>query len=159
MWLQYSDDGMPKDKMKAFPGVDAREVNTIGFHNQYLSYWLQVSYDGNVSRRALVENLCVQRLLGEADESNASTGAAGPGHSASSAAVASTWRGPLVVIAYDAEEGLSKPALDVDTGALRPLMEYLRLRKEYVGPVFVEQPQERWSEGELKKVLDGKGKE
>ena len=78
-------------------------------------------------------------------------------HSASSAAVASTWRGALVVIAYDAEEGLSKPALDVDTGALRPLMEYLRLRKEYVGPVFVEQPQERWSEGELKKVLDGKG--
>jgi hypothetical protein len=82
-----------------------------------------------------VENECVKRLLDDAVGT-------------------STWRGPLVVLAYSAEEGLERPALDVDTTVLEPLVEYLRLRVEYEGPVFVEQPQERWGDVGWKAVLE-----
>ena len=53
-----------------------------------------------------------------------------------------------MAIAYSTEEGLSKPALDVDTSVLGPVVEYLRLRSEYEGLVFVEQPQEWKGEAE-----------
>lgn len=65
------------------------------------------------------------------------------------------WRGPLVVLAYSAE-GLSKPALDVEPSVLGPVVEYLGLRREYAGPVFVGQPQE-WYGKEWKKLLGGVG--
>jgi hypothetical protein len=51
-----------------------------------------------------------------------------------------------MALAYDPEEGLSRPALDVDTTALGPVRDYAKLRAEYDGPVFVEQPQERYTE-------------
>jgi hypothetical protein len=49
------------------------------------------------------------------------------------------------VVEYDAEEGLSMPAVDVDTRVLGPVVEYARLREEYQGVIVVEQPQERWT--------------
>jgi hypothetical protein len=51
-----------------------------------------------------------------------------------------------VALAYNAEEGLNKPALDVDLRTLRPVLECARLRAEYAGPFFVEQPQEMYTE-------------
>lgn len=66
------------------------------------------------------------------------------------------WRGPLLVIAYSAEEGLSKPALDVGVEVLGPLCEYLRLRREYAGPVFVEQPQVRYGDEEWRRIVGAK---
>jgi hypothetical protein len=51
-----------------------------------------------------------------------------------------------VALAYDAEEGLNKPTLDMDTGTLAPVLEYRKLRAEYAGPFFVEQPQEVYTE-------------
>jgi hypothetical protein len=65
------------------------------------------------------------------------------------------FRGPVVALAYDAEEGLSKPAVDVDTSVLGPVGEYARLREEYGGPVCVEQPQERWTGQEWEGVIKG----
>lgn len=67
------------------------------------------------------------------------------------------WRGALLMIAYSAEEGLSEPALDVGVGVLGPLVKYLRLRREYNGPVFVEQPQERYGEEQRRGIVDGSG--
>lgn len=67
-----------------------------------------------------------------------------------------------VGLAYDPEDGLSKPALDIDTRALGAVVSYARLRAEYEGPVFVEQPQERWGEDVWKAVLrmrNGEGME
>jgi hypothetical protein len=52
------------------------------------------------------------------------------------------------VLAYSEEDGLSEPALDVDPSALGPVILYLKLRSEYEGPVFVEQPQKRYGEQE-----------
>ncbi|KAF1356064.1 hypothetical protein EJ07DRAFT_130339 [Lizonia empirigonia] len=129
IWLQYGADGFPLDRSKCFPTTPTEEIKTIAFHNRFLPHWTQISYDSNTSRRLLNENDSVKRLLG------GSSGAA-------------KWRGPLVVLAYSVDEGLAKPALDVDTSVLGPLVEYLRLRGEYEGPVFVEQPQERWGEVE-----------
>jgi hypothetical protein len=36
---------------------------------------------------------------------------------------------------------------------LGPILEYAKLRAEYAGPVFVEQPQERYTEDEWAKIL------
>ena len=68
-------------------------------------------------------------------------------------AIQHAFRGPVVALAYDAEEGLSIPALDVDTTILSPVLEYARLRADYVGPIFVEQPQERYTEEEWNDVM------
>jgi hypothetical protein len=62
------------------------------------------------------------------------------------------FRGPVVALGYDAEEGLSKPAMDVDTRVLGPVVEYAKLREDYRGPVVVEQPQERWTKEEWERV-------
>lgn len=51
-----------------------------------------------------------------------------------------------MALGYNAEEGLNKPALDVDLRTLRPVLECARLRAEYAGPFFVEQPQEMYTE-------------
>ncbi|KAH6643047.1 hypothetical protein C7974DRAFT_302274 [Boeremia exigua] len=125
VWLKYGNDGRPFDKAKCFPTTPADDIKTIGFHNRYLSYWIQISYDSNPSGRDLKRNMSIK----------------------------SVWFGPLVVIVYSAEEGLSKPALDIQVGALRPVVEYLRLRSEYRGLIFVEQPQEQYGEEEWKKLL------
>jgi hypothetical protein len=110
---------VPLDIPTCFPHTPKCDIKTIAFHNRYLSYWIQLSYDGNVDGiRTLNDNSAVQHAF----------------------------RGPVVALAYDAEEGLSKPALDVDTGTLNPVLEYARLRAEYAGPVFVEQPQEEYEE-------------
>jgi hypothetical protein len=53
------------------------------------------------------------------------------------------------------EEGLDEPALNVDARVLGSVVEYLWLRIEYERSVFVEQPQERWSKGEWKKMAGG----
>lgn len=136
VWLQYGDDGRPLDKAKCFPAVPGADIKTIAFHNRYLPYWIQISYDSNPSGREVKENESVKRLLGDTN------GKAGL-----------MWRGPLVVIAYSAEDGLSKPALDIDAGLLGSLVEYLKLRVEYGGPIFVEQPQKQYTEAEWKQLL------
>jgi hypothetical protein len=97
---------VPLDIPTCFPHTPKCDIKTIAFHNRYLSYWIQLSYDGNVDGiRTLNDNSAVQHAF----------------------------RGPVVALAYDAEEGLSKPALDVDTGTLNPVLEYARLRAEYAG--------------------------
>jgi len=53
--------------------------------------------------------------------------------------------GNVVVVAYDAVKGLSAPPLDVDTKTLRAVSGYLWLRSSYEGPIFVEQPQEKYT--------------
>ncbi|KAJ4332462.1 hypothetical protein N0V95_009656 [Ascochyta clinopodiicola] len=138
-WLQYGTNGYPLDRQRLFPDTPVAELKTIAFHNRYLPYWVQISYDSNPHNRSLRENEAAERLLGDISG-------------------ALKWSGPLVVLAYSAEEGLDKPALDVDPSVLGPLVEYLRLRCEYEGPVFVEQPQERWDEAEAMRILDGKVK-
>ena len=45
--------------------------------------------------------------------------------------------------------------MDVGVEVLGPLVEYLRLRREYNGPVFVEQPQVRYGEREWERILEG----
>jgi hypothetical protein len=92
---------------------------TIAFHNRYLPYWIQLVYDGNPEGKRYMEF---------------------------NQAIGGGFRGTVIAVAYDAEEGLSAPPLDIDTTALGPILEYARLRKEYGGPVFVEQPQERYTE-------------
>ncbi|KAF3002586.1 hypothetical protein E8E13_008260 [Curvularia kusanoi] len=136
VWLKYGNDGLPLDKAKCFPSTPASEVKTIAFHNRYRPYWIQISYDSNQTRRELKGNGTVRQLLGT-----------------TTAEVELAWRGPLLVLAYSAEDGLSKPALDIDVDALGPLAEYLRLRAEYRGPVFVEQPQKRYTEEEWKEII------
>ncbi|KAF9692203.1 hypothetical protein EKO04_009956 [Ascochyta lentis] len=139
IWLQYGSNGYPIDRQNFFPGTPDADLKTIAFHNRFLPYWIQISYDSNPSGRSLNKNECAKRLTEDA-----------PG--------AAKWSGPLVVLAYSAEEGLEKPALDVDTSVLGPLRDYLRLRCEYDGPVFVEQPQERWEQADLMRILGGETK-
>jgi hypothetical protein len=119
IWLHYGTDGVPIDIAMCFPNTPKSDIKTIAFHNRYFSYWIQLSYDGNVDGNRTLNN---------------------------NSAVQNAFRGPVVALAYDAEEGLGKPALDVDTGTLNPVLEYAKLRAEYVGPVFVEQPQEKYEE-------------
>jgi hypothetical protein len=126
VWLTYDDDGTPVDIAKCFPDTPRDEVKTIAFHNRFLPYWIQISYDSN---------MCAQRTL------------------SNTTSIQHAFRGPVVALAYDAEEGLSKPALDVDTGTLGPVLEYAKLRAEYEGPIFVEQPQERYTEDEWKGIV------
>jgi hypothetical protein len=107
--------------VKCFLNNAKEDIKTIAFHNRFLPYWIQISYDGNANSHRFLTN---------------------------NSAIGNMFRGPVVALAYDAEEGLSKPALNVDTGTLGPILEYARLRTEYAGPVFVEQPQERYMEQE-----------
>lgn len=72
------------------------------------------------------------------------------------ASIGHAFRGPIIALAYDPESGLEKPALDVDTTILGALKEYAKLREEYDGPIFVEQPQIRYSEEEWKVFMAGK---
>lgn len=112
--------------MECFPNIAKDDIKIIAFHNRFLPYWIQLSYDSsNNSNHNLDSNAAIQFAF----------------------------RGPVVAIAYDAEEGLSKPALDADTRMLGPILEYAKLRAEYAGPVFVEQPQERYTEDEWAKIL------
>jgi hypothetical protein len=106
---------------KCFLNTAKEDIKTIAFHNRFLPYWIQLSYDSNSNSHRNLKN---------------------------NPAMKNVFLGPVVALAYDAEEGLSKPALDVDTGTLGPALEYARLRAEYAGPVFVEQPQERYMEQE-----------
>lgn len=126
IWLSYRNDGAPLDMQTWFPNTPRGDIRTIGFHNRFLPYWIQLSYDSNPEgKRSLAAN----------------------------GGIGGAFRGNVVALAYDAEEGLSKPALDVDTTTLGPVLEYAKLRKEYEGPVFVEQPQKRYTEKEWMEVL------
>jgi hypothetical protein len=107
--------------MGCFPNIPKGDIKTIAFHNRFLPYWIQLSYDGNTNGTRSLDN---------------------------NAAIQNTFRGPVVALAYDAEEGLSRPALDADTRMLGAVLDYATLRAEYAGPVFVEQPQERYTEEE-----------
>ncbi|KAH7079836.1 hypothetical protein BKA63DRAFT_590055 [Paraphoma chrysanthemicola] len=127
--LTYADDGKPLDINSYFPNTPAHEIKTIGFHNRYLPYWIQLSYDSNpASLRVISKNTA-------------------PGYA---------FRGPVVAVGYDPVEGLSAPAVNVDTRALGPVVEYARLRGEYAGVVVVEQPQVRWTEEEWRRIVEGK---
>ncbi|KAF1832595.1 hypothetical protein BDW02DRAFT_502684 [Decorospora gaudefroyi] len=109
-----------------FPGVPDADIKRLSFHDRFLPYFIQLAYDTNPDKkRELEEN----RSLGR------------------------PFRGPVVALAYDAETGLSAPALDVDTTIMRPLMQYVELRREYDGPIFVEQPQKRYTKGEWKAIM------
>lgn len=131
MYLTYGDDGTPLDMQRCFSNTPAAEIKTIAFYNRYLPYWIQISYDSNVTgQRSLDENVSI-------------------GHA---------FRGSVVVLAYDPEKGLSAPALDVDTTTLGALMRYARLRAEYEGPVFVEQPQVRYEKEMWESFMGDTGK-
>ncbi|KAF2820744.1 hypothetical protein CC86DRAFT_428592 [Ophiobolus disseminans] len=127
MFLKYHKDGKPVGLHDYFPDTPPGDVKTIAFHDRFLPYWIQLSYDSNPKSE---RELAVNEAIGEA------------------------FRGPVVAIAYDAEEGLSAPALDADTTTLRPVIEYARLRAEYDGPVFVEQPQVRCTKEEWVEIRE-----
>lgn len=122
VYLSYGVDGRPIDIAKCFPDSPSEDIQTIAFHNRYLPYWIQLTY---------VSNLKGRRTL---------------------APSIGGFRGAVVAIAYDPEEGLSAPALNIDTKALGPVLEYATLRKDYNGPIVVEQPQRRWTDEEWKEV-------
>ncbi|KAF2127882.1 hypothetical protein P153DRAFT_432325 [Dothidotthia symphoricarpi CBS 119687] len=129
IWLEYgTNDGRPLDMPAYFPSTPPQEIKTIAFHNRFLPYWIQVSYDSNASSRVLQDNAGLQDV-----------------------------RGGVVVLAYDLDVGLSGPALDVGPGVLGPVREYFALRRGYRGPVFVEQPQERYEEGVWREFMKGGG--
>jgi hypothetical protein len=44
-WLDYANDGKPLDIAKCFPGAPEEHVRTVGFHDRYLPYWIQLRYD------------------------------------------------------------------------------------------------------------------
>lgn len=111
IYLAYGKDGTPLDMQKCFPDTPKEDMKTIAFQHQYLTYWIQISYDSNPSGQRSFSN-------------NSGIGYA--------------FRGPIVALAYDLNLGLSQPALDANTTMLRPLLEYAKLRAEYNGPVFVE---------------------
>jgi hypothetical protein len=128
VWLKYGIDGTPLDIAAAFSITPKADIKTIAFHDRFLPYWIQLSYDSNPNRsRTMYDNPHM-------------------GHA---------FRGPVMAIAYDAEEGLSQPALNVDTATLGPVRDYAKLRAEYDGPIFVEQPQERYAEEEWKAIMEG----
>ncbi|KAF1914136.1 hypothetical protein BDU57DRAFT_518946 [Ampelomyces quisqualis] len=130
IWLRYGSDGTPLDMTAWFPDMaqgDDNDVRTVAFHSRFLPYWIQLSFDGNTSGTRSLD---------------------------SNAAIQCAFRGPVVAVAYDAEEGLGKPALDADTRLLGPVLDYARLRAEYAGPVFVEQPQERYTEEDWARIRD-----
>lgn len=112
--------------MGCFPNIAKDDIKTIAFHNRFLPYWIQLSYDSNKNGTRNPDN---------------------------NAAIQFAFRGSVVALAYDAEEGLSKPALDVDTRVLGPVLAYAKLRAEYVGPVFVEQPQDWYTAEEWAKIV------
>jgi hypothetical protein len=127
VWLKYGTDGAPINITSCFANRQKKDLRTIAFHNRFLPYWIQLSYDSNPeANRALSSNLLVQHAF----------------------------RGPVVAIAYDPEGGLSQPALDVDTATLAPVRDYAKLRAEYEGPIFVEQPQERYTEEEWTSIVN-----
>lgn len=149
-WIKFGDDGRPLDMAKCFPKTRPGDIKTIAFHDRFLPYWIQISYGSmDVSGYSLAPNACVGQLL------STSSAALGSDTQGVETRKHTVWRGPLVVLAYSAEDGLSKPALDVDPGALGPVVQYLKLRSEYDGPVYVEQPQKRYSEAEWKELLGG----
>ncbi|CAE7219962.1 zf-MYND domain containing protein [Pyrenophora teres f. teres] len=109
-----------------FPTIPLTETKKLSFHNRYLPFFVQLTYDANpTGTRVLAEN----KALG------------------------APFRGPVVVMVFDAEEGVGGFPLDVDTTVFRALAEYVGLWREYQGPVFVEQPQERYGEEELRRML------
>ncbi|KAH5760640.1 MYND-type zinc finger protein samB [Parastagonospora nodorum] len=116
-WVLHDNDGRP-DVQSCYHDTQPGDIKTIGFHDRYLPYWLQISYDSNPKqRRNLGANSVAQHAI----------------------------NGNVVVVAYDAVEGLSAPPLDVDTKTLRAVLDYLWLRSSYDGPIFIEQPQERYT--------------
>jgi hypothetical protein len=126
VWLEYGTDGTPFNVSSCFANIPKKDIKTIAFHNRFLPYWIQLSYDSNLdASRAMGNNPLMQHAF----------------------------RGPVVAIAYDPEGGLSQPALDVDTATLAPVRDYAKLRVEYGGPIFVEQPQERYTEEEWTSIV------
>ncbi|EDU47482.1 MYND finger [Pyrenophora tritici-repentis] len=115
-----------------FPAVPLTETKKLSFHNRYLPFFVQLTYDTNpAGTRALALN----KALG------------------------APFRGPVVAMVFDAEEGVGGLPLDIDTTVLRALSEYVGVWREYQGPVFIEQPQEKYEEKELRRILgkDWKG--
>jgi hypothetical protein len=109
--LAFDGEGTVGGLEHHFPGVPVQEIKKLSFHNRYFPYFLQINYDLNAKgERALAEN----NSLGL------------------------PFRGPVVVLAYDLEVALSGPALNADTTIMGPLVEYMRLLREYDGPKFVE---------------------
>jgi hypothetical protein len=109
--LAFDEKGTVGGLEHYFPTVPAQEIKKLSFHNRYLPYFIQINYDTNpYGVRALAEN----KSFGL------------------------PFRGPILVLAYDLEIALSGPALNADTTIMGPLMEYVKLHREYDGPKFVE---------------------
>ena len=94
-----------------FPNTPSIDLSTLSFHNRQLPYFIQIIYDANPhSTRALHVNKTLGPPL----------------------------RGAIVVRAFDPEVGLSGMPWDVCVRGWGVLGEYVKLRREYVGVVFVE---------------------
>ena len=112
-YLSFTDSETTQRQLCSFffPSAPHQDLKKLSFHNRYLPYFVQLTYDTNPhGTRALSEN----KGLGV------------------------PFRGPVVVMVFDPVEGVSGQPLDVDTTVLGALMGYVGLWREYRGPVFVE---------------------
>jgi hypothetical protein len=107
-YLSFGEKGEVYGMENFFPDGETKKLS---FHNRNVPYFIQLTYDTNpLGKRELPGNKSLGR----------------------------PFRGPVVALAYDPEKGLSGPAEDVDTTILGPLGEFVRLMREYNGPVFIE---------------------
>lgn len=147
IYLEYPDGiGIPLDLNQYFPLTPTEDIKRIAFHNRHLPYWIQISYDSNPHGK---RSLSPTFLSSFSCSNSTSTTPCVPSSSDKS------FRGPLVVLTYDAEMGLSAPALDADTTILPALVDYVALWAQYDGPMFVEQPQERYTMEEWERIKKG----
>jgi hypothetical protein len=109
--LLFGDKGEVWGMEQFFKGVPEGELKKLSFHNRNVPFFIQLNYDTNPhGKRELADNMSLGK----------------------------PFRGPVVVLAYDPETALSAPALDVDITIMGPLMEFIKLLREYDGPVFIE---------------------
>jgi hypothetical protein len=94
-----------------FDGVPEHELKKFSFHDRNLPYFIQLRYDTNPHGKRVLKDTMSLGL---------------------------PFRGPVIALAYDLETALSAPALNVDTTIIGPLMDFVKLLREYHGPIFIE---------------------
>lgn len=115
------------------------------FHDRRLPHVITVEHDSNPQgNRFLPTNQSIDNVIGPSSSG--------------------FLRGDVLFVAESVikmfsrvEAGAATPEftdlLDIDTKSIRPIIDYLNLRATYMGPIFREQPQERYPEEEWRSIL------